>query len=125
MIRKRTVQFNYTPQIVAGQTDLNLGQCWVAPAVGYVRNINAYLKTKGGSNAAQLNLYRSGVAGSTAAASTTVVNTAVMNMTSDAQVTGAVTLGTSFVQGEVFYLKATTGATTTMDIVSVTMAVDY
>lgn len=126
-IKQRTVNMVRGTQVAASQTAQPIG-AWIAPAVGKIKSIKGWIATKTGSNAAQLDVLKSGAVGSTAAASTTSTLSAVMDMTSDAVITGSLS-GTAsarrFVKGEVLYLKATTGATTTMDDIAVTIEVDY
>jgi len=97
------------------------------PKAGKIKSIKAWTLTKGGGNALQVGVYKSGAADSTAAASTTLAHTAVLDLTSDAIASATMnTNGTqNFIEGEVLYVKCTTGNTTTATNVNVTIEVDY
>jgi len=128
MIRNRLVQFQGgDTQIAADSTAVALTGI-VMPSPGKIKSITGWIGTKTGSNAAQLDVFKSGAAGSSAAASTTSCLSAAMDMTSDAIITGTLSTTLSainFIAGEVLYLKVTTGATTSIDDYSVTVVVDY
>lgn len=128
MIRNRTIVFHGgDTQIAADSTAVALG-CVVMPSPGKIKSVKGWIGTKTGANAAQLDIYKSGAAGSTAAASTTSALSSAMDMTSDAIVEGTLSTtdsSTKFIAGEVLYLKVTTGNTTTIDDYSVTVVVDY
>jgi hypothetical protein len=122
-IRKRTVVCN-TIALVADLTGSTIASV-VFPATGKIKSIKAWSLTKTGANASQLSFYKSGAVGSTAAASTTAVNSAALDITSDAVLTAALTdANTRFLAGEVLYVKATTGNTTTLTPLSITIEFD-
>jgi hypothetical protein len=127
-IRNRTLQFRNGPQLAASQSAVVMG-VWVAPAAGRITAIDAYLVTKTGAAAAQVGVYKSATdtAADTAANSTTLMHSAVLDMTSAAWTSATMnTDGTQyFVKGEYVYVKYTTGSTTTMDDLCVTVKVDY
>ena len=126
-IRSRVVTLHRDAQVPADQTAIVLGAV-VLPKTGKIKSVKGWIFAKTGDNAAQLDVLKSGAAGSSGAASTTSVLSAVMDMTSDAIVTGTLSATLSaihFIAGEVLYLKATTGGTTTMDRITVTIEVDY
>lgn len=126
-IKQRTINMITQVQIAASASAVAIG-AWIAPATGKIKSVKGWLGTKTGASTAQLDILKSGTVGGTAAASTTSALSAAMDMTSDAIVTGTLS-GTDssrrFVKGEVLYLKATTGAATTMDDIAVTIEVDY
>ena len=117
---RETVTLFYKTQIAADVTAGTYG-AWIAPYAGTIVSVNGWLGAKGGANAASLDVLK----GTTEAAAATVLS-AVMNMTSDAIVTGTLSTTSSdyaFDAGDALFLQATTGNTTTMDRVAVTITV--
>lgn len=127
-VRNRTIQFRNGPQLAASQTAAVMA-VWKAPAAGRVTAIDAYLVTKTGSNGSTIGLYKSvtDAADDTAANSTTLMHSAALTMASATWTSATMNTDGSqyFVKGENLYLKYTTGGTTTMDDLSVTIKVDY
>jgi hypothetical protein len=117
---RETVTLFHKAQIAADVTAGTYG-AWIAPYAGTVVSVNGWLGAKGGSAASQLNVLK----GTTEAAAVTILS-AVMNMTSDAIVAGSLSATASayaFAAGDALFLQATTGNTTTMDRVAVTITV--
>jgi len=117
---RETVTLFHKAQIAADVTAGTYG-AWIAPYAGTVVSVKGWLGAKGGSAACQLNVLK----GTTEAAAVTVLS-AVMNMTSDAIVTGtlsATATDYAFDAGDALFLKATTGSGTTMDRAAVTITV--
>lgn len=125
MIRSRVISLQ-CGALVADETGITKAMV-VMPKTGKIKSISGWTLAKTGSNALQVGVYKSGAAASTAAASTTLVHSAVLDLTSDAQVAATMNSdGTqNFIAGEVLYVKATTGATTSATMVNVSIEVDY
>lgn len=117
---RETISLNHKAQIAADVTAGNYGM-WIAPYAGKVVSVKGWLGTKTGDNAAQMNVLK----GTTVAAAVTILS-AVMDMTSDAIITGSLSATASdyaFAAGDALFWQMTTGATTTMDVVGVTITV--
>ena len=117
---RETVMFTHKAQIAADVTAGNYGM-WIAPYAGKVVSVEGWLGTKTGTNEASMNILK----GTTVAAAVTILS-AVMDMTSDAIVAGTLSATASdyaFADGDALFWQMTTGATTTMDVVGVTITV--
>ncbi len=117
---RETVTFFHKAQIAADTTAGTYG-AWIAPYAGKVVSVKGWLGAKGSTNEASLNVLK----GTTEAAAVTVLS-AVMDMTSDAIITGTLSATASdyaFAAGDALFLQATTGSGTTMDRVAVTITV--
>ena len=117
---RETVTLFHKAQIAADVTAGTYG-AWIAPYAGKITGIQGWLGAKGSTNEASLNVLK----GTTEAAAVTVLS-AVMDMTSDAIVTGTLSATASdyaFAAGDALFLQATTGSGTTMDRVAVTITV--
>lgn len=117
---RETISFNHKAQIAADVTAGTYG-VWIAPYDGTVVSVKGWLGTKTGTNEASMNVLK----GTTVAAAATILS-AVMDMTSDAIITGTLSATASayaFSAGDALFWQMTTGATTTMDVVGVTITV--
>jgi len=125
MIRSRIINLQLGA-IVADESGVTKAVA-IMPKTGKIKSIKGWTLAKTGSNALQVGVYKSGAAASTAAASTTLAHSAVLDLTSDALISATMnTDGTqNFIEGEALYVKVTSGATTSCTMMNVQIEVDY